>query len=360
MRISDYEPESQGRRAIRQAGISTGSESVTDPWLEIGIPQEPRASKLQDGLEASLLAWAAALPGPLAKYARSQAIVQGDSTRQGNWRLTEINPVLVGIPWLFWELFAGLSDEVFSAIAFGGACLGLASILEDHLVDRQVNHPQGVQAIQKKLYEEALLTFQLWFTPEAPFWAAFQHWTGVNQAAWAHERALLDDPCQLSTNTLEILSQGKAAPVMITLSALGGSQSSPDFSAAIQESVLESVKASILGDDLLDWEVDLAAHHFTPFLAKLAPLEAWINPAWPTADEIERHIADGWLDVDEWKAMVGCLNRALDAVETVACSAWKAYLKKYRQIGDAYLKEAIGRRILEMLKENHLKAGEHA
>jgi hypothetical protein len=81
LRISDYEPESQGRRAIRQAGISTGSESVTDPWLEIGIPQEPRASKLQDGLEASLLAWAAALPGPLFFPAWNNAVLQPGSIR---------------------------------------------------------------------------------------------------------------------------------------------------------------------------------------------------------------------------------------------------------------------------------------
>lgn len=271
---------------------------------------------------------------------------------QGNVRfdrVSDLKPVLGGAPWLFWEIFNGLDDEIFLHVAEAGTFYVLASLVIDNLIDRQVQQNDVVILFHQTLLNKGISQFQRLFSSASPFWTHFRRLSGVHLTGLALELELRSDVRQFTIDDVVKIACGKGSPVVTTLAAMTELTGQHDYLKPLETSINNSVVASLLGDDLRDWREDLKAKRLTYFLCSLIPNGAWASNDWPTVEEVEKQIMAKWANVRHLQSMMEWLDRGIDAVGEIECRGWTEYLSYYREIAASQLPFAFAEQIVHGL-----------
>ena len=303
-----------------------------------------RASHLFKELEQRFSQYVQNLPIPITEVARAKSTYLGAHTEGAFEGIASLNPVLAGTPWLFWEQFDDLDDEVFVAIAEAGACQVIASILLDHIVDGQAEPREHSSLLHQSLRSHAFRTYQSVFASNSPFWEYH------DQLERDHIRGLgleVDAQSKQSPLTWEILeatAHGKVSPIICTIAALAVAQEHPERLDPISQSLKHIAIASQLLDDIGDWSHDYTVGHHTYFLSE-ANAHPGIDPRDTDADALLAAIDESWLDVDHIQLVMDWLEKSLSAVESMRCQGWVDYVNGYIELADGHLKRAVARHL---------------
>jgi hypothetical protein len=309
------------------------------------MPGGIRGRRLFSRLEETVEDFLTRLPPGIDALAWQQGAYQGDFNTEPFPGLGTLNPALVGTPWLFWECFPELEDNLRLQIAEAGAFYVLASVVLDHLADHQAAEP-GQQAIyHQALLSQALERYRLIFPSASPFWRDFQRLEASHLAGLSREIWVQTHPGEFSLQMLTSIADGKVAPMTTTLVALSHAAGCPQLIPALEASLEHISVGSQLLDDIGDWQADVESRHLTYFLTRLAEPDAWTRLEWPPLAELETRMQAGWVDVLELKQVRADLDRSVEAVQGLDCPAWLKYVDGYRTITD----EALERRVRQYL-----------
>ncbi|MGE5222257.1 MAG: hypothetical protein ACM3PY_07460 [Omnitrophica WOR_2 bacterium] len=309
------------------------------------LPRGSRALQLFNHLEQDFQLFLEQLPPGLRELAYQQNTYHGDDSARRFTRLKHLNPVLVGTPWLFWDTFQSLDDELILCTAEAGAYFVLASVLLDHLLDSQTRAPGLLAMYHQALYSRGLSGYRRLFPAQSPFWDPFDRLANEHLAGLSAEHAAQSRPEEFNFETLKVIAHGKVAPIVATLLALSAASGQMDLFPAMEASLKHISVASQLLDDIGDWQPDLRDRHLTYFLTLLDSPESWTQAEWPAVEKLQAVLDAGWIDVDGFKAVMQDLDRAIEAVRGMNCPAWVAYVDGYRKITDGHLERSIRRHL---------------
>jgi len=314
------------------------------------LPDDPRASRLFEELNAAYFRFLEKLPPPVQALGRRRQPYLGGPDSEPFGGVPELNPVLAATPWLFWETFCGLDDNTFLRIAEAGACYVVGSIVLDHIVDGQAD-PLGTTALlHQALYEHGLAGFRTTFPSDSPFWEHFSRLGASHLAALSAELEHQDPAAPVSFTDLRDMAEGKVSPIVSTLAALCEASDRPELLAPIETSLNHIAVASQLLDDIGDWRQDIEAHHFTYFLAQLAGEQKLDRGGWPGVEPLQARVDRDWTDVEQLRVVLDDLNLSLQAVHDLRCSGWTAYVRGYQELTDQHLTQALARHLARVLR----------
>ncbi len=313
------------------------------------LPAVSRAQQLFNRLEETFQLYLAHLPPGLVEQAGQQGTYYGDFNPQRFAGLEDLNPVLVSTPWLFWEIFQGLEDELFLRLSEAGAFYVLASVVLDHLVDGQTGTPGRLALYHQALYSRGAAVYRLAFPSSCPFWDHFDRLAAEHLSGLAAENAIQEHPIEYTYETLTAIAHGKVAPIVTTLAGFCAASGQMAIFPSIEASLKHISIASQLLDDIGDWQADAQNRHLTYFLALMAPPEVWNQPGWPDAGKLQQALDAEWIDIIQLKRVMLGLNRAIEAVQGLDCPAWVSYVDEYRAITDGHLGRCIRRHLQRVL-----------
>lgn len=308
-----------------------------------------RARQLFDRLEETFRRYLAQLPAGLDELAWERGTYHGDSSPQRFESLGGLNPVLVGTPWLFWELFQILEDEPFVQLSEAGAFFVLASAVLDHLVDGQTEAPGLLSLYHQALYSRGVALYRQAIPPASTFWEHFDRLTAEHLTGLATESAVQRRPGDYTFDTLAVIAHGKVAPIVTTLASLCAVSGQMAIFAPIEASLKHISIASQLLDDIGDWQADAQNQHLTYFLALLESPEAWTQAEWPDIGTLQQSMDAEWTDVTQLKRVMQGLNLAIETVRGLDCPAWVRYVDGYRALTDGHLERGILRHLGQIL-----------
>ena len=176
------------------------------------------------------------------------------------------------MPWLFWEQFCELPEDIFLNLAFAGALVSLASVLMDHLIDGQAEQSEATAALRKIMLQYGVSLLHNYYPWKDPFWERFKHLHRLHLRSLAIESSLQSQPKFLPKADFDVMVEGKASPVMITLVAMSIAAGCQEIIPSLENSLYRLAIAGQLHDDVLDWRQDLEAHHLTYFLTQFLTL----------------------------------------------------------------------------------------
>jgi hypothetical protein len=309
-----------------------------------------RAVSLFNALEERYRSFAIHLPSPLDGLARRRAAFLGAAGNEPFEEIAGLNPVLVGTPWLFWDLFHELEDEILLGIAEAGMCHVLASVILDHSVDGQFPLPEAVTLFHQALYAAAWQRYRILFPSSSPFWGHFDRLAAEHLQGLSLEVATQTDARLLTAENFPTMPYGKVAPIVTTIAALSEASGQPALLPFIEDSLKHIAVASQLLDDVGDWRDDLAGRHLTHFLTGLAPPETWEAEPWPTAETLQANIDAEWLDIDALTNVKQSLDLAIAAVKEVDCPAWVEYVHGYWERADGHQSRFVARHLYQALQ----------
>jgi hypothetical protein len=252
-----------------------------------------------------------------------------------------LNPVLVGTPWHFGDLFAAVSEVEFVGLAEAGMLHVLASVVADHLVDDQVEGRGEAVLLEHALSQGAVVRFRDIMGPDADFWSGFDRLCARHLEALAKEVELQKRRGAVAETSLEAMAAGKVAPIVVTVAALARRAGRETVLPALEESLGKIAAASQLLDDVNDWRQDLDHRHWTHFLGRLEPEGRGVSDPWPTAAWIEERIRVGWQDVEAFTRVGEWLEESLAALDDLDCPAWRNYVEGYRLLTASHLNYAV-------------------
>jgi hypothetical protein len=290
------------------------------------------------------------LPPPLESLARRKSTFLGSPGDEAFQGVPDLNPVLAGTPWLFWELFSGLDDEVFLHIAEAGALYVLASIVLDHIIDGQAEPAHAMALFHQALYENGVARFRAALPSTSGFWGQFDRLAADHLRGLAAELDAQSNPHRLTLETFLAMAHGKVGPIVTTVAALAEASRRPGVLGPIEASLKHIAVASQLLDDVGDWEHDAHVGHLTYYMAHVLPPDAWQSESRPSADELQGRIDAEWADVDHLRMVIEWLDRAVDAVGSLECPRWVKYVDGYRTLADQHLTTAMARHFVRVLK----------
>ncbi len=314
------------------------------------LPEDPRAVRLFAEADSRYQAFSDRLPESLGVMARRRQTYLGAPSEEPFQGIADLNPVLAGTPWMFWEQFQDLDDERFLTIAEGGSLFVLASILLDHIIDRQANPPEAATLLHQALHTRGIERLRAALPASPNFWTDFERLSADHLAGLACE---LDAQAELSVMreaTFIRMAHGKVSPIVVTMAALAEASGQPEVLPSIEASLKHIAVASQLLDDIGDWEQDLHAGHATYFLSQMPPLR---NRHGVTPQDIEATraaIDQDWLDVDYLNVTLSWLEKSDGAVNGLRCSGWLEYIEGYKQLADEHLTVAVARHLARVLR----------
>ncbi len=294
-------------------------------------PKDPKAAELFSQLNTRYFDFADRLPPPLVTLARTINTFRGYPGNQPFENIASLNPVLAASPWLFWEMFQDVNDDLFLTIAEAGMLFVLASVILDHIVDGQGNSLDELCLFHQALYHGGVSKFREVLPRSSFYWTHFDRLAASHLKGLATELSIQSDPQQLTLNSLFVMAHGKVAPIVNTSAALSYASSQSEILSSIETSLNHIATASQLLDDIGDWKQDIQVRHLTYFLAQCAPLTEWQSPTWPMADDIQKYIDDSWIDTDHMDLVIKWLDEAVNAVQNLNCPAWIEYVNGYRK-----------------------------
>lgn len=304
------------------------------------MPDDPRARILFEQLGDRFFEVVEQLPPMLRKIAKRRETYLGSSDGADFEGIAELNPVLAATPWLFWECFVEIEDEVLLKIAEAGAFYVLASILLDHIVDGQADPVVDVALLQKGFYRIGSSSYREIFPSSSGFWTQFDrlgeaHLAGISLEVESQRRVEV-----LEINDLEVMAHGKVSPIITTIAALCEASGQPKKFKPTEQSLKHIAVASQLLDDVGDWRHDVKAGHRTYFLSQIASRRK--EPAEPyKSNELELLFEEFWPDVENLRKVIEWLDESTDAVTDLNCPAWISYVHGYRELANGNLSGAI-------------------
>jgi hypothetical protein len=159
------------------------------------------------------------------------------------------------------------------------------------------------------------------------------------EEGFAIERRVQEKPDLYGQGALGIMTAGKAAPVVMTLSALALLHGREDWIEPLGASVNHAVSASLLGDEVQDWQEDLACGRMTHFLFRLGLPELRESGLLDKAMlqvSLEDAIQRTWLDVTQMSEAAGCLEDAVESVKGLDCPHWVGYLTHHQSLAEEH------------------------
>jgi hypothetical protein len=313
-------------------------------------PANSRQSDLFQQLNQRYFDFARHLPDPLKKLGMLRSTFLGSETDQPFEGVRELNPVLAGTPWLFWETFSLLDDECFLQIAEAGTVFVLASIVLDHLVDGQAEEQEQMALFHQALYSHGILIYRSVFESSSDFWIHFERLASDHLAGLARELQAQLDPHNLTLEDLETMAHGKVSPIIVTIAALSEVSGQPDKLDPIETSLKHIAVASQLLDDIGDWRHDIEVGHVTYYLMRLASPDSLRRVGLPAVEEAQSRIDVEWSDVNHMEMVLDLLEDSIKAVRGIDCPAWIEYVEGYRWLTNEHLTTAMARHLVQKLR----------
>jgi hypothetical protein len=313
--------------------------------------RDRRAKRLFEALNDLYFQFVSRLPPPLDDLARLHSTYEGDKDQKIFESLRGLNPVLVGTPWLFWEVFKGLSDEIFLLIAEAGTYYVLASVVMDHILDGQAKPVEAMGLFHQALYERGISKYRNAFSDSSSFWDHFERLAVDHLAGLSKEFAVQSKPQLMDREALIKMAHGKVSPIVTTIVGLVEASGQTALLEPIEISLKHIAVASQLLDDIGDWKYDLQVGHMTYYLSSLAPNAAWLLTERPSYDDCQRKIDAEWLDVEQMGEVMEWLNRSLEAVREMNCPAWIDYVNGYKTLANEHLTGFVARHISRILQQ---------
>jgi hypothetical protein len=317
--------------------------------MKIELQLEERAQRLLDSLDARYFLFVTELPSPLDEIAQLESTIVGQSGEGRFKGPSTLNPLIAWSPWLFWELFGSLEDEVFLKVAETGMLLSLASVVMDHVVDGQAEHPAEMALLQHTFYAAALSGLRSIFPTTSPFWPDFERLSSVYRMALGMEIHSRFHPDLLTKESFDTFAGGKVSPMVITIAAMATLTDQTWAIEPIERSFHYAFIAGQIHDDVLDWRLDQTARHLTFFLTCLAPVEAWRDGRWPENQLLEETNSVQWLDVEYFSEVMDTFDRSAEAVNEIPCSGWRSYLQTYRSVAERHQRAAVASHLLRII-----------
>lgn len=317
----------------------------------ITLPDDERAIRLFGQLDQRYAGFVQHLPAPLAELAQSRSTYLGSPGDERFEGIRGLNPVLVGTPWLFWDLYSRLDDESFLAIAEAGAYFVLASIVLDHLVDGQAGQPEQMSLLHQALYEQGVSRYRAVLPSPSWFWSHFDRLAGDHVAGLAAELAAHTDPTELALERFLVMAHGKVSPIVVTSAAMAEASGQRDVLARIEDSLKHIAVASQLLDDIGDWRYDVEVGHVTYFQVCVAAAEPReVTDELPDMAELQSRIERQWVDVEQMGQVIAWLDRSSEAVAGIACAGWLDYVADYRTRAEQHRTQFVARHLVRVLR----------
>jgi hypothetical protein len=313
-------------------------------------PANSRQSDLFQQLNERYFDFARQLPEPLTKLGMLRSTFLGSESDQPFEGVRELNPVLAGTPWLFWETFSSLDDERFLQIAEAGTMFVLASIILDHLVDGQAQEQEQMALFHQALYSHGISIYRSVFESSSDYWIHFERLASDHLAGLARELQAQLDPQDLTLEDLNTMAHGKVSPIVVTIAAMSEASGLPEKLDPIETSLKHISVASQLLDDIGDWRHDLEVGHVTYYLTRLAPAGSSGSVGLPSVEEAQSKIDADWIDVNHLEMVLDLLDDSTDAVRGIECPAWIDYIEGYRWLANEHLTTAMARHLVQKLR----------
>ncbi len=312
-------------------------------------PTDARAVALLGGLDQRYAAFARSLPAPLAGRALQYRTFSGKPTEEPLGGLSRMNAVITCIPWLFWELYRQLPDDLFLEVAAAGALLGMASVLLDHLIDGQAESPGEAALLHQALYEAGAAGYRRVFSSDCGFWTEYHRLGNEHVQGMALELSAQTNPHLLTPESFPRLAGARIAPMLTVVAALAQAREDWSLLSKLEASIKPVIFAGQMYDDIGDWREDREAGHITYFLTRLVPPDAWQAPQWPSVEQLQQSIEAHWHDVEHLRMVIDWFDQGLAAVQDLECPAWVEYVTEYRVAADQHLTQFTARHVLRSI-----------
>ncbi|NIS82282.1 MAG: hypothetical protein GTO14_19220 [Anaerolineales bacterium] len=319
-------------------------------WGYIRQSGGPRAADLFRRLDLRFINFVEGLPDPLRTVARCESTFSGRRTGRDFPGLRSLNPALIGTPWLFWEAFTTLPDDQILDIAEAGMLYVLASVIMDHIIDRQVENPESAALLHQAFCEGGIAKYRRIFQTGSPFWDHFDRLTADQQEGLAIELDMQSNPRRMDITSFRGLTYGKVAPMVITVAALATAADRLELLPALEDALELISIASQLLDDVEDWRSDFDKGHMTYFLGQLMCHPLIENTGNRSVVELQSVLGRSWLDVDHLRQVLDWLDRSIEVVQDLQCRAWVDYVDGYKRLADKYLTLATADHLLGLLE----------
>jgi hypothetical protein len=323
--------------------------SLENILTRLKLPHDARAQDLFKRLNQRYFQFADCLPPTLSKLARQRSSFLGGPDQEPFEGVPGLNPVLASTPWLFWETFSNIDDEIFLDIAEAGMSFVLASIVLDHLVDGQAIPQEEMALFHQALYGHGIAKYREVMPSSSPFWIHFDRLAQDHLAGLAAELESQSGHLLIKLDDLFTMAHGKVSPIVTTIAALAFTSGQPEVLSPIEISLKHIAVASQLLDDVGDWEHDLKEGHYTYFLSLLAAYETWGGENPPAAEELRAKIEEEWNDIEHLRLVLDWLDDSVEAVKELKCPAWLEYVEGYRALTDENLSTVLGHHLIHKL-----------
>ena len=313
------------------------------------MPDDPRAMRLFEDLNARYFQFVDRLPSPLTGLARLKSTFLGSQEEGEFGGVPDLNPVLASTPWLFWESFESLDDDLFLDVAEAGTMYVLASILLDHLVDGQAEPPEEMALLHQAFYGHGIAVYRSTFPGSSVFWEHFDRLASDHIAGLAKELVTQTSPEVIEMENLERMAHGKVSPIITTITGLAYALEQPGVLEPVERSLKHIAVASQMLDDIGDWQHDLKVGHNTYYLAQIFDGKSRIADA-ERINQVQDRVDETWADVEHLRLVIEWLDDSLSAVSDVECPGWVEYVEGYKELTDDHLTTAIARHLVRKLR----------
>lgn len=315
----------------------------------LNMPDDPRAVRLFADLNERFFQFVDQLPAPLTDLAGQKSTFLGSQEEGEFGGVPDLNPVLASTPWLFWESFESLDDDLFLDVAEAGTMYVLASILLDHLVDGQAEPAEEMALIHQSFFGHGIAVYRSTFPPESAFWKHFDRLAKDHVVGLARELETQRPSEKIEMSSLDVMAHGKVSPIVATIAGLVYALEQPDLLEPIERSLKHIAVASQMLDDIGDWQHDIRVGHRTYYLSQIAQ-DNYKGDAAASIDEVQKRVDEAWADVEHLRLVIGWLDESASAVSEVECPGWIEYVEGYRKLADDHLTTAIARHLVRKLR----------
>lgn len=313
-------------------------------------PQDARAAALLERHDEHWQELVSGLPPLLARSAARYGTFAGRTSTEPLEGLSRMNAVIACIPWLFWESFRRLPDDLFLQTAEAGALFGMASVLVDHQIDGQVESPGETILLHQALYAAGVAAYRRLFPGACAFWHHFDRLAHEHLSGMTLEMAGRMEPGRLTAEAFYTLASARIAPMITVVAALAELLGEPGLLPPVEESIKAVIVAGQLLDDIADWQEDLDAGRITYYLTRLVPPGEWPEGEMPLRAQMQRAVDDEWKDVEGLRMVMDWFDQGLSAVRGLDCSAWVGYVDGYRAVTQRLLTDSAAQHLRKSLR----------
>jgi hypothetical protein len=312
-------------------------------------PPDPRAAALLARLDGRWLKFVHSLPPLLAESAGQYGTFAGRSSEEPLEGLSRMNAVIACLPWLFWESFRLLPDDLLLDMAEAGALFGMASVLVDHLIDGQGLSPGEAALLHQALYAAGVAGYRRIFPRTSAFWAQFDRLANEHLAGMTLELAGRRDPGLLTPEAFRALASARIAPMITVVAGLAQAANEPNLLEPVESSVKAVIVGGQLLDDIGDWEEDYDAGRITFYMTCLSPPGGWPAGEMPPRKLLQTAIDTDWKDVEGLRMVRDWFEKGLSAVQGLSCSAWVTFVEEYKALTKQLLTACVKRHLARSL-----------